>query len=311
MEAMVNTTETGLSVLEALAAEARLYRDSVEMSLYQLARVLTQAKQLVPYGEWGHWLEENADMSARTAERMMAAYRRFGTRPMFDTVGRSKMFKLLALPEGSEEKFLEEHDVASMSAREVERAVKDVQRELEAERAARKDAERRAEEAETREPEIPEELTRQLQDQERALQESRQEIARMASVAQDSLEEKRRLLSENRTLKQEAQEREELLEEQQANYNRLQDELLDARSAMAKGDAERAPREQLTADVFAGAVRQFLGVCFRMPHMHGAFAAMPRAEWNEYDELLKSIERWLRDSRKAMQTISVEVTTHG
>lgn len=305
MELMVNTNGGELSLLDQLAAEARLYRDSAEMSLYQLARVLTQAKKLVPHGEWGRWLEENADMSVRTAQNMMAAYERFAGKPQFNAIGRAKMFKMLALPEGTEDAFIEEHDVNAMSARAVEQAVKDVRAELEAERRRREAAEKRAIEAEGKPPAVPEELLEKLREQEKTIETHQTELTRVSAIAQEALE-------QNRALKQEAREREELLEEQQADYNRMQEELLDARSAIAKGDAERQVRDQLTAETFAAAVRQFLGTCFRMPHMNATFAAMTTHEKNEYDELLRSVEQWTRDSRKALEAGMVEgVLIHG
>ena len=101
-------------------------------------------------------------------------------------------------------------------------------------------------------------------------------------------------------------ERDELIEEQQQEYNRTQAELLSVKSSIAKGDAERIPLDQLTPDAFASAVRAFIGTCARMPHMTAAFSSMEYDERREYDELLRTIESWAKDSRKALETVMVE-----
>ena len=89
-------------------------------------------------------------------------------------------------------------------------------------------------------------------------------------------------------------------------YGTGQRELLDARSELARGDAERVPADQLTPGAFASAVRQFIGTCARMPHMRMAFAAMDYQEKRTYDELLSTVEQWAMDSRKALDVVMAE-----
>ena len=93
-----------ISEIDELAMQARALRLSINVNMWQLARVFIEAKKLVPHGEWDSWLKENADVGKRTAEDMMAAYRRFGSNPSFANLGQTKTFKLLPLPEGAEEK---------------------------------------------------------------------------------------------------------------------------------------------------------------------------------------------------------------
>ena len=89
-------------------------------------------------------------------------------------------------------------------------------------------------------------------------------------------------------------------------YNRTQAELLNVKSSIAKGDAERVPLDSLTPEAFASAVRAFIGTCARMPHMTAAFCAMGDDERQEYDELLRTVESWAKDSRRALDTVTVE-----
>lgn len=282
-----------------------MLKSSIELNMWQLARVLTEAKPLVKHGEWEQWLRDNADCSVRTAQDMIAAYKRFGKTPQLDGIGRSKIFKLLSLPKGAEDEFLGENDVSSMSARDIEQAVKkakaEMQSELDHEREARKAAEKRAQDAENRPPEIPAGLTQELE-------ESRKEIERLKETGSSAVEESRRVFAENSQLRQELHDKEAMLHEQQEDLERAQAELFAAKSAAAKGDAERAPSDQLTPEIFAGAVRQFIGTVARMPHMRVAFASMDNATKEEYSVLLETVEKWAKDSRTALETTGVEGT---
>ena len=301
MELTVNTG--ALSVRDNLTLQARAYCHNISFNMLQLGRVFTEAKEVIPHGEFEDWVRENTDLSLRTAQNMMAAYKRFGGMKEIEGVSQSNMFRLLRLPEGAEEDFLKEHDAKSMTAREVEEAVKRTRNEMIAEvareRQLRFDAEKRAEKA-AKNADIPEEVTDELRSKDETIKRQRQELDRLADMNKESIEERRRLESENELLRREADEREEMLGEQQEELNRTQAELLNAQSAMAKGDAERMPADRLTSEVFAGAVRSFLGAVARMPQMKKAFAAMDAGEWNEYDTLLATVEKWAKDSRKAL-----------
>ena len=68
---MTNTTEQGLTTLEQLAAEAQMYSINVRMNLFQLARVFSDARKLLPHGEWGKWVKDNAGVEMRTAQQMI------------------------------------------------------------------------------------------------------------------------------------------------------------------------------------------------------------------------------------------------
>lgn len=309
----VNTVKGELALIDELAQEARALRLSIDINMWQLAKVFAQAKEIVPHGEWQKWLSDNADVSVRTAEDMIASYRRFGGKPEFEKLGRAKIFRLLPLPEGMEERFMTENDVEKMSSRELQEAVRqareearaEAERELEAERQARLEAEERARAAEDREPEIPEELREELKRAKETAEERLEEINRLAEIGREAIEQRNRTAQENSNLKRELEDRTDMLREQQEDYDRVQSELLNIKSAIAKGDAERAPRDGFTAETFAQAVRQFIGACFIMPQMRASFAAMDSAEKAEYDELLRTVEDWCLKSRSALDSVTV------
>ena len=124
MEQIAKRAEAGLTVLDGLAMQARMFTENVTLNMLQLGRVFIQAKELVQHGQWEKWVRDNSGMSERQAQTLMQAYRRFGERPAFQGLEKSKLFKMLALPDGTEEQFVQEHDVAAMSSREIEAAVR-------------------------------------------------------------------------------------------------------------------------------------------------------------------------------------------
>lgn len=321
---LANTTKKDASVIDGLAMEARALRNCIDLNMWQLARIFTEAKPLVPHGEWEKWLEENADCSVRTAQDMMAVYKRFGGKPQFENIGRSKSFKLLGLPEEAEEKFMQEHDVSAMSAREVEKAVK----------KAREEEQQKAREgmgvmAEDKARELArqkEAFDRQMEDLNTQLTESRgvAEALRIAveeaearardatqaaiDGARDVSAQSAKLESEARKLRQELQDRDDEIEELQKQYEQVKGEYLNLQSTVAKGDAERAPADQLTPEILAAAVRSFIGAVARMPHMRTAFAMMDNDTKEEYSILLETVETWAKGSRKALETTGAEGT---
>lgn len=310
MNEIANTQQAGLTPIAVLAEEARIYSESMAMNMLNLGRVFTEAKKQVAHGEWGDWVQRYSGMSARSAQQLMAIYSRFGDKPAFAGVEKSKMYKMLALPEGTEEAFAEKNDLSAMTSREVEEAVKRVREqaneEIRRERAARKAAEERAEKLSARPPEVPEEVSAALKSKDAMIEQQKQELERIAATGRDSVAEANRLRSDNNRLRRELNENAELLEETQQECNRAQAELLNLQSTVAKGDAERTPCDELTADTFAAAVRQFIGTCARMPHMGRTFGMMRPEEYHVYDELLRTVEGWAKDARKALDTIGYE-----
>lgn len=310
MNEIANTQQAGLTPIAVLAEEARIYSESMAMNMLNLGRVFTEAKKQVAHGEWGDWVQRYSGMSVRSAQQLMAIYSRFGDKPAFAGVEKSKMYKMLALPEGTEEAFAEKNDLSAMMSREVEEAVKRVREqaneEIRRERAARKAAEERAEELSARPPEVPEEVSAALKSKDAMIEQQKQELERIAATGRDSVAEANRLRSDNNRLRRELNENAELLEETQQECNRAQAELLNLQSTVAKGDAERTPCDELTTDTFAAAVRQFIGACARMPHMGRTFGMMRPEEYHVYDELLRTVEGWAKDARKALDTIGYE-----
>ncbi len=288
---IANANHGSVSVLDTLAVQAQMLSENIAMNMLQLGHVFTEAKPLVAHGQWSAWVQENSGMSERYAQQFMQAYARYGESSRFAALGKSKLIRMLALPEGEEERFVQENDVAGMSAREVDAAV----------RQEREKWQQKIKELESREPEIPEAVFHSMKEKDLQIAQQREELTRIAEQQRDTLDEARKLRADYAALSREYDEQSGLIKDMQEDLDKAQRDLLDAKSEIARGDAERVPTDQLTVDAFAGAVRQFIGACARMPHMRLTFAAMDFKEKMQYSELLETVEAWANDSRRAIE----------
>lgn len=130
---------TAVRTLEAVETELRLIQDQAQRAVLSYAieagRRLEEAKAMVDHGRWGPWLKRMG-YAPSTAQNLMRIFREYGAdqQTLFggeaktQAIGNltyTKALKLLALPDEEErERFLEEHDVTSMSTRELEEAVR-------------------------------------------------------------------------------------------------------------------------------------------------------------------------------------------
>lgn len=318
MNEMANTETHLPSRLDELAMQAQMFAQNACMNLLQLGRVLAEARPMIPHGEFDGWCRQHAKMSRRTAEQYMQAYAEFGIDTKIAELGTSKIIKLLPMSEDERDKLLSENDVASMTTRQLDAAIRaqretllaearaEAQAEIDAAKEAARAAERRAMEAERRPAEVPEEVTDQLRANDQTIKEQQAEIDRLAGLSKMAVTEKQRIIKENSDLRRDLRERDEDMEAMQADLQRAQDELLNLQSAQARGDAERQSSDMLTPDVFSSAVNTFIGTCCRLPQMGRTFSAMPPEDKERYDQSLRTLERWAESARLALNSIRYE-----
>lgn len=139
--AIVNQTSQQLShndEVEVLANKIirktqQAQRIALEYAI-EIGGYLTEAKALLPHGEWGNWLKERVNYSQSTAINFMKLYEEYGDSQESLFVSNSqtimnlpytKALKLLAIPEDEREQFVEENNVEDISARELERLIKE------------------------------------------------------------------------------------------------------------------------------------------------------------------------------------------
>lgn len=311
MDDLANTTGAGLSILDGLAMQAQMFSCGAAMNMLQLGRVLTEARPLVPRGEWIDWVRTNAHMPIRTAQQYMQAYSKFGESHEIAQLGPTQIIKLLPMSDEEREELLKENDVSAMTTRELDEAIRAQRERIRAEameeaqgaiaeaEKARDAAERRAAELAARPPEIPAEMKDELE-------RNRAEIARLSDMAKETMADAQALRREKAMLEQDMREQEDLLQAQQEAMNRTQEELLNLKSAQARGDTVRPAGDELTLDVFTQAVREFMGLCARMPYMSATFSTMPQTEKTRYAELLQTLEGWAEGARQALNSYAVE-----
>ena len=97
---------------------------------------MCEAKEMLPYGTFGTWIKENTGYSTSTANNFMRLFQEYGSPQgclfgaqvecqTFGKLSYSKALALLSVPAEEREKFVEEHDVADMSTRELQQAIKE------------------------------------------------------------------------------------------------------------------------------------------------------------------------------------------
>lgn len=111
--------------IEVVTAEILRLKAETGERLIAIGRCLIEAKAMLAHGEWLPWLENNVEMSEKTAQDFMRIAREFSNPQALADLGKTKVLKLLLLPAAEREEFLAEHDVAGMSTRELEQAIRE------------------------------------------------------------------------------------------------------------------------------------------------------------------------------------------
>lgn len=190
------TIATEINLIKRQTAQQAL-RATVE-----IGRLLCEAKELIPYGRWGQWLEENVDYSQSTANNIMRIYNEYGEPTqigffednrleIFGSLTPSQAVALFALPQSERAAFVESHDMDTMSVRDIQAEIKELQTAKAAAELQKQAAEDSLEKyrAEARQQKEQAENAKRLADQaKRALdaeiRRSREEIARIQKEAE-------------------------------------------------------------------------------------------------------------------------------
>ncbi len=146
--------------LHTLAAEINTIKTQTQKIMMEAAveigRRLVEAKGAVGHGGWGAWLEHNVDYSERTAQNLIRIFQEYGqgqqrlfgeSNPQaFADLTYTQAVALLGIKNPDERaEFVESHDVANMTSRELADAIK----ERDEARAALEEEKEKREKAET------------------------------------------------------------------------------------------------------------------------------------------------------------------
>lgn len=125
--------------IEIVTAEITMIRDNARKvfleSVIQIGTRLEEAKQMVPQGEWTAYLTDKLGYKPSTAQNYMRIAREFGggqvslsgktAADAFGQLSYSQILPLLGMAEEEREESAEEHDLPSMSSREIAALVKE------------------------------------------------------------------------------------------------------------------------------------------------------------------------------------------
>lgn len=134
------TAEANEARLSTLAAEINTIKTQTQKIMMQAAveigRRLVEAKGAVGHGGWGLWLERNVDYSERTAQNLIRIFQEYGegqqslfgeSNPQaFADLTYTQAVALLGIKNPDERaEFVETHDVANMTSRDLADAIKE------------------------------------------------------------------------------------------------------------------------------------------------------------------------------------------
>lgn len=217
-KALTATEEERLVTLATEINTIKRQTQSIMMTAsIEIGRRLVEAKAAVGHGGWEAWLKENVNYSQRTASNLIKVFQEYGT-------GQQRLFGKEANPQAladlsytqavallgirdrdARADFLEEHDVAAMTTRELEQAIKERD-------AARKEVAEAREKYKEQEEEI-----RSLRTDGERMERERRELQNRNGYLQQALADSKSEGKGNEETKarlQEAQERTARLEEE-------------------------------------------------------------------------------------------------
>lgn len=179
----------------------RTTAQNVLSSAIEIGRLLCEAKERVPHGAWGSWLRENVAYSVSNANNMMRLYRErlkmdqidiFGNNDvnLFEGLSVSQAIALLDVPAEERKAFVEENDVAKLSVRELQAAIK---------------AKEEAEERERETLATLDELRRENERVEKALDETSEELFTLKTTAAGLSEKQKKAIEEEMKTKYKAE----------------------------------------------------------------------------------------------------------
>ena len=237
--------DTTARTATTIAAEIRfLDRQAANTCLnyiIEIGRRLVEAKALVEDGQWLNYIKTELNYERSTAQNYMRLYDRFGSgqKSMFGSFAESETFgsltytkalALLQVPEEDLEDFAEEHDIESMSTRELQQAIRERNEAVDAKNAAEKEKEESAKEISELKEEV-DDLNAELE----LLDKKIDDMEKAAAGMGDKLTSKE-------------QEIEKLKAEVAAANKKAADAKADLKKAKEKPDIPAAMMEQLRAD---------------------------------------------------------------
>lgn len=126
---------------EMIAAEIRALTGSVLSGILEIGRRFTEAKELLPHGEFGEWVRTQTGYSMSTANNFMRLFNEYGAdqgslfgasanSQTFGNLSYSKALALLEVPAEEREDFAREVGAEELSVRELKEAIREREEKL-------------------------------------------------------------------------------------------------------------------------------------------------------------------------------------
>lgn len=135
--------EIQTSEIKQIELEINFYKEQTAKNIIEIGKRLIKAKEMLPHGEWGKWLEEKVEFRQTTATKYMRAAKEFPNLQSLENLGQTKIFALLEVPQEEREEFIENNHIEDMTTRELQQAIKE-----------KKELEKQIEELKNQEPTI-------------------------------------------------------------------------------------------------------------------------------------------------------------
>lgn len=280
------------SNIETLTAEILILSGQTAINMIEIGKRLIQAKDQLPYGEWGKWLKERVQFTDRTARNFMRAAQTFGNRKTFSDLPPSKVIALLDVPAESREKFTEQNNLNEMSVREIKEAgrkLKEAEAACQAAETAKVNAERQAREAESRAKRAESELTK-LSERKPVVQIKEVEKVVEKPIADPKLVSKvEQLQQENERLKDRAVKAESKVIVQET----------DEKNRLATARAEKRVLN-VELDYLTGKISHFLMDVAKYGYISDVITNAEKRKVDEYHKAMESLSQWLYQMKRNM-----------
>jgi chromosome segregation ATPase len=102
-----------------------MLKHQTAQNIIEIGKRLIEAKEMLPHGEWGKWLEEKVEFTQQTANKFMRVANEMGNYASMLNSGTGKLFALLSLPEQDRERFIETQPIEDMTTRELQQAIRE------------------------------------------------------------------------------------------------------------------------------------------------------------------------------------------
>ncbi|WP_339241368.1 DUF3102 domain-containing protein [Paenibacillus sp. FSL R5-0517] len=150
-------SQLAIRTIETIAIEINSIKEQTRKIMLfnsiEIGRRLTEAKAMLPHGEWGNYLADSVDYSQSTANNLMKIFSEYGSDQLslfgenaesqaLGNLSYTQAVALLGIPAEEREAFVQENDVDSMSTRELAEAVKARKDAEKAQKAAEKEVEK-------------------------------------------------------------------------------------------------------------------------------------------------------------------------